>query len=134
MAFFAAFPAMQGDAGEKLEALERDAGAWALASGQLLSAQQALTTFDREHPAVESMDEEQTLPDPEELQRQEAQAQQKLDALEEKTARAAAGAADHIARNGGSFLSGRTGLRRFLRRAAEPSEILHACRPDDGAF
>lgn len=48
--FFAAFPAMQGDAGEKLEALERDAGAWALASGQLLSAQQALTTFDREHP------------------------------------------------------------------------------------
>ena len=82
--FFAAFPAMQGDAGEKLEALERDAGAWALASGQLLSAQQALTTFDREHPAVESMDEEQTLPDPEELQRQEAQAQQKLDALEEK--------------------------------------------------
>ena len=30
------------------------------------------------------MDEEQTLPDPEELQRQEAQAQQKLDALEEK--------------------------------------------------
>ena len=83
-AFFAAFPAMQGDAGKKLEALERDAGAWALASGQLLSAQQALTTFDREHPAVESMDEEQTLPDPEELQRQEAQAQQKLDALEEK--------------------------------------------------
>ena len=83
-AFFAAFPAMQGDTGEKLEALERDAGAWALASGQLLSAQQALTTFDREHPAVESMDEEQTLPDPEELQRQEAQAQQKLDALEEK--------------------------------------------------
>lgn len=83
-AFFAAFPAMQGDAGEKLEALERDAGAWALASGQLLSAQQALTTFVREHPAVESMDEEQTLPDPEELQRQEAQAQQKLDALEEK--------------------------------------------------
>lgn len=82
--FFAAFPAMQGDAGEKLESLERDAGAWALASGQLLSAQQALTTFDREHPAVESMDEEQTLPDPEELQRQEAQAQQKLDALEEK--------------------------------------------------
>ena len=71
--FFAAFPAMQGYAGEKLEALERDAGAWALASGQLLSAQQALTTFDREHPAVESMDEEQTLPDPEELQRQEAQ-------------------------------------------------------------
>ena len=56
-AFFAAFPAMQGDAGEKLEALERDAGAWALASGQLLSAQQALTTFDREHPAVDSMDE-----------------------------------------------------------------------------
>ena len=83
-AFFAAFPAMEGGTGEKLDALERDAGAWALASGQLLSAQQALTTFDREHPAVESMDEEQTLPDPEELQRQEAQAQQKLDALEEK--------------------------------------------------
>ena len=109
---FAAFPAMQGDAGEKLEALERDAGAWALASGQLLSAQQALTTFDREHPAVESMDEEQTLPDPEELQRQEAQAQQKLDALEENGARCGRSGRPYRAKRR-IFLSGRTGLRRF---------------------
>lgn len=83
-AFFAAFPAMEGGEDEKLDALERDAGAWTLASRQLQSAKQALEHFDREHPAVEAMQEEAPLPDPEELQRQEAQAQQSLDALEEK--------------------------------------------------
>lgn len=82
--FFAAFPAMEGSEDEKLEALERDAGAWTLASRQLLTARQALERFDREHPAEEWVDEGKILPDPELLQRQEAQTQQKLDALEEK--------------------------------------------------
>ena len=82
--FFAAFPAMEGGEGEKLDALERDAGAWTLASRQLLSARQALERFDCEHPEARSMEEEATLPDPEQLQRREAQAQQNLDALEEK--------------------------------------------------
>ena len=83
-AFFAAFPAMEGSEGEKLDALERDAGAWTLAQQQLLSARQALTDFDRGHPAVEAMQEEAPLPDSEKLQQQEARAQLELDALEER--------------------------------------------------
>ena len=82
--FFAALPAMEGGEDEKLDVLERDAGAWTLASRQLFAARQALERFDRAHPMAEAMDDGQPLPDPAQLQRQEAQAQQKLDALEEK--------------------------------------------------